>query len=49
MGGASQKINEDGKWIGAEDMGPAFKSVVDELSWWADTLKTVRRANAYPA
>lgn len=49
MGGASQKINEDGKWIGAEVMGPAFKSVVDELYWWADTLKAARRENAYPA
>ena len=49
MGGASQKINEDGKWIGAEVMRPAFKSVVDELYRWTDTLTAARRENAYPA
>lgn len=49
ISGASQKINEDGMWIGAEDMVPAFKSVVDELYWWAKALKTAREAIPYPA
>lgn len=49
ISGASQKIKEDGTWVGSEDMGPAFKSVIDELRWWASALKTARQANAYPA
>ena len=49
ISGASQKIDEDGVWIGAEDLGPAFKSVVDELYWWAKALKTAREAIPYPA
>lgn len=49
ISGASQKIKEDGTWIGTEDMNPAFKSVVDELFWWASALKTARQAGAYPA
>lgn len=49
ISGASQKIDESGNWIGTEDMGPAFKSVVDELFWWANALKVARQARAYPA
>lgn len=49
ISGASQKINENGTWIGAEDMGPAFKSVVDELFWWGTALKSARQTTAYPA
>jgi NAD(P)H-dependent FMN reductase len=49
ISGASQKIKEDGTWTGDEDMGPAFKSVVDELYWWASALKDARQINAYPA
>lgn len=49
ISGASQKIKEDGTWIGVEDMNPAFKSVVDELIWWASALKTARKTMAYPA
>lgn len=49
ISGASQKIDEDGNWIGADDMAPAFASVIDELFWWADALKTARQASAYSA
>lgn len=49
ISGASQKIKEDGTWIGTDDMGPAFKSVVDELFWWASALKVARETTAYPA
>lgn len=49
ISGASQKIDADGSWIGADDMVPAFKSVVDELYWWADALKMAREAVPYPA
>ena len=49
ISGASQKIDETGTWIGTEDMGPAFKSVTDELSWWGTALKAARNATAYPA
>ena len=49
ISGASQKIAEDGTWIGSEIMDSAFKSVVDELFWWATALKTARHTYVYPA
>ena len=45
---ASQKIDESGIWIGSDEMGSAFKSVVDELYWWATALKTARKTMPYP-
>lgn len=48
ISGASQKVDENGAWISTEDMGPAFKSVVDELFWWASALKSARQATGYP-
>ena len=49
ISGASQKIDEDGTWVGSDDMNPAFTSVVDELFWWASALKIARQTTAYPA
>lgn len=49
VSGTLQKIKEDGTWIGTDDKGPAFKSVVDELFWWTSALKVAREATAYPA
>jgi len=49
ISGASQKISEDGTWIGADDMAPAFKSVVEELYWWGSALKMARQNLAFPA
>ena len=49
ISGAGQKIDDEGIWIGADDMNPAFKSVVDELFWWASALKVARQTIAYPA
>lgn len=49
ISGASQKIDEDGMWVGADDMGPAFTSVIDELYWWGSALKSAREATPYPA
>lgn len=48
ISGASQKIDENGTWIGVEDMDPAFKSVVDELFWWTSALKVARQTTVYP-
>jgi len=49
ISGASQKIDENGTWIGTEDMSPAFKSVVDELFWWGTALRAARSTTSYPA
>ena len=49
ISGASQKIDENGTWVGSEDMHPAFKSVIDELFWWATALRAARNTTSYPA